>query len=81
MIQLPYWCKSILKTAYNKKHLFGSQVTITNVSSVKLAAAKLPGGKPANVVSVSAEIAKNTTKPAVDKIERYNDLRQQITTR
>jgi hypothetical protein len=53
-----------------KKQLFGSQVSIPNVASAKLAAIIPPSGITTNVVSAYAESAKNTTKPALDKMEQ-----------
>jgi hypothetical protein len=70
MARLPFWHKSNSLIANNKKYLIGSQVTILNATSAKLAAIKLTSGKTTNVVSASAEIAKNTTKPTADKNER-----------
>ena len=74
MITLWYSChagtKVVQKSSCNKKHLSGSQVTIHNVTSAKLAAVKLTSGKTTNVVSASAESAKTNTKPAVDKMEQ-----------
>jgi hypothetical protein len=70
MVKLHAGTTNCITSAYNKKHLIGSQLSILNVNSANLAAIKLPSGKTTNVVSASAESAKITTKPAVDKIER-----------